>query len=129
MHLSSKPSLLAPPRPREKLFPRGSENPAEALLHGLWGVARRAGVAWSISQDSHDALLGRREPSTALGEQLDPETLSEIMGAYFESMKVVVERHEGTVAKFIGDTVMAVFGIPELHEDDALRAVRAAADM
>ena len=67
--------------------------------------------------------------STALGEQLDPETLSEIMGAYFESMKVVVERHEGTVAKFMGDAVMAVFGIPELHEDDALRAVRAAADM
>ena len=67
--------------------------------------------------------------STALGEQLDPETLSEIMRAYFESMKVVVERHEGTVAKFIGDAVMAVFGIPELHEDDALRAVRAAADM
>ena len=50
--------------------------------------------------------------STALGEQLDPETLSEIMRAYFESMKVVVERHEGTVAKFIGDAVMAVFGIP-----------------
>ncbi len=67
--------------------------------------------------------------STALGEQLDPETLSEIMRAYFESMRVVVERHEGTVAKFIGDAVMAVFGIPELHEDDALRAVRAAADM
>ena len=67
--------------------------------------------------------------STALGEQLDPETLSEIMRAYFESMRVVVERHEGTVAKFLGDAVMAVFGIPELHEDDALRGVRAAAEM
>ena len=51
------------------------------------------------------------------------------MGRYFDEMKTVVESHEGTVEKFIGDAVMAVFGIPVLHEDDALRAVRAASEM
>ena len=67
--------------------------------------------------------------STALGEQLDPESLRRVMGRYFDEMQSVVERHEGTVEKFIGDAVMAVFGIPVLHEDDALRAVRAASEM
>ena len=51
------------------------------------------------------------------------------MGRYFQEMRVVLERHGGRVEKFIGDAVMAVFGIPVLHEDDALRAVRAAAEM
>jgi class 3 adenylate cyclase/tetratricopeptide (TPR) repeat protein len=67
--------------------------------------------------------------STALGERLDPEALRRVMGRYFDQMSAVIERHGGTVEKFIGDAVMAVFGIPLLHEDDALRAVRAAADM
>src|SRR3990170_9154258 len=64
-----------------------------------------------------------------LGEELEPESLRRVMDRYFESMRKVVERHGGTVEKFIGDAVMAVFGIPVLHEDDALRAVRAASDM
>ncbi len=67
--------------------------------------------------------------STALGEQLDPESLSKVMGRYFDEMRAAIERHEGTVEKFIGDAVMAVFGAPVLHEDDALRAVRAAEEM
>jgi class 3 adenylate cyclase/tetratricopeptide (TPR) repeat protein len=67
--------------------------------------------------------------STALGERLDPEPLRRVMGRYFDAMSAVVERHGGTVEKFIGDAIMAVFGIPQLHEDDALRAVRAAAEM
>src|SRR5439155_18588044 len=52
-----------------------------------------------------------------------------VMGRYFEAMKTVLERHGGTVEKFIGDAVMAVFGVPSVHEDDALRAVRAAVEM
>src|SRR5690242_9525009 len=67
--------------------------------------------------------------STGLGERLDPESLRAIMGRFFEAMREVLERHGGTVEKFIGDAVMAVFGIPTLHEDDALRAVRAANEM
>ncbi len=67
--------------------------------------------------------------STALGEALDPETTRDMMSRYFDEMRAVVERHGGTVEKFVGDAVMAVFGIPELHEDDALRAVRAADEM
>jgi class 3 adenylate cyclase/tetratricopeptide (TPR) repeat protein len=67
--------------------------------------------------------------STPLGERLDPETLRRLMSRYFDRMKAVVERHGGVVEKFIGDAVMAVFGIPSVHEDDALRAVRAATEM
>src|SRR3989454_4151056 len=67
--------------------------------------------------------------STALGETLDPERLRALLARYFERMKGIVERHGGSVEKFIGDAVMAVFGVPLLHEDDALRALRAAAEM
>jgi class 3 adenylate cyclase/tetratricopeptide (TPR) repeat protein len=67
--------------------------------------------------------------STALGEQLDPEAVRRIIGRFFEEAQTVLEHHGGKVEKFIGDAVMAVFGIPQLHEDDALRAVRAAAEL
>ena len=67
--------------------------------------------------------------STALGEQLDPESMRDVQSRYFDTMRAAIERHGGTVEKYIGDAVMAVFGIPVLHEDDALRAARAAADM
>ncbi len=67
--------------------------------------------------------------STALGESTDPEALRASLARYFERMKGIVEAHGGTVEKFIGDAVMAVFGVPVLHEDDALRACRAALEM
>jgi len=67
--------------------------------------------------------------STALGESLDPEPLERILSRYFAEMQAVIERHGGLVTKFIGDAVMAIFGLPASHEDDALRAVRAAVDM
>jgi predicted ATPase/class 3 adenylate cyclase len=67
--------------------------------------------------------------STRLSRQLDPEALRRLLFRYFAEMQSVVERHGGTVEKFIGDAVMAVFGVPIVHEDDALRAVRAAAEM
>ena len=67
--------------------------------------------------------------STALGESTDPEALRARMRRYFEDLRAIIERHGGTVEKFVGDAVMAVFGIPVSHEDDALRAVRAASEM
>jgi class 3 adenylate cyclase/tetratricopeptide (TPR) repeat protein len=67
--------------------------------------------------------------STALGERLDPERVRRLMRDYFNATREVLERHGGTVEKFIGDAVMAVFGVPVVHEDDALRAVRAALEM
>jgi class 3 adenylate cyclase/predicted ATPase len=67
--------------------------------------------------------------STALGESVDPEALQALLARYFERMSGIVEAHGGTVEKFIGDAVMAVFGVPVAHEDDALRACRAAVEM
>jgi class 3 adenylate cyclase/tetratricopeptide (TPR) repeat protein len=67
--------------------------------------------------------------STALGESTDPEALRALLAHYFERMKGIVEQHGGSVEKFIGDAVMAVFGVPAVHEDDALRACRAAIEM
>ena len=67
--------------------------------------------------------------STALGESTDPEALRALLARYFARMSGIVERHGGSVEKFIGDAVMAVFGVPAVHEDDALRACRAAVEM
>src|SRR5256885_4291438 len=67
--------------------------------------------------------------STSLGESVDPEALQRLLARYFERMSGIVETHGGSVEKFIGDAVMAVFGVPAAHEDDALRACRAAVEM
>src|ERR671935_617199 len=74
-------------------------------------------------------VFGDLAGSTALGERLDPETLHGVLDRYSETCADVLERHGGTVEKFIGDAVVAVFGLPILHEDDALRAVRAAVEL
>src|SRR5437868_14331208 len=62
--------------------------------------------------------------STELGGATDPEALRATMRSFYDEMRRILERHGGTVEKFIGDAVMAVFGVPIAHEDDALRAVR-----
>jgi class 3 adenylate cyclase/tetratricopeptide (TPR) repeat protein len=67
--------------------------------------------------------------STALGEQLDPEVWRGVIQRYFDVMRATIERHGGMVEKFIGDAVVAVFGVPRVREDDALRAVRAASEI
>ena len=67
--------------------------------------------------------------STPLGELLDPESLREVVTGYYQQVATVLERHGGRVSKFIGDAVLAVFGVPWMHEDDALRAVRAASEL
>ena len=67
--------------------------------------------------------------STSLGERLDPERLKDVMSAYFAAMREEIQAEGGTVEKFIGDAVMAAFGVPKAHEDDAARALRAALRM
>src|SRR3954452_2878029 len=67
--------------------------------------------------------------STTLGESSDPEAVRALLARYFGVMRRIVESYEGSVEKFIGDAVMAVFGVPAVHEDDALRACRAAVEM
>src|SRR4029079_17141971 len=59
--------------------------------------------------------------STSLGEELDAESLRQVLDDYFTAMRAALESHGGVVEKFIGDAVMAVFGLPRMHEDDALR--------
>src|SRR4029078_12009446 len=66
---------------------------------------------------------------TVVVDLLDSESLREVMTLYFAAMRAELEDHGGTIEKFIGDAIMAVFGLPTLHEADALRAVRAAARM
>src|SRR5439155_20875380 len=67
--------------------------------------------------------------STELASELDPEDLRGVLRPFFEAMVEEIERFGGTVEKFIGDAVMAVFGVPVAHEDDPERAVRAALAM
>ena len=67
--------------------------------------------------------------STAMGERLDAEAVRELMFIYFHEMRGAIEGHGGTVEKFVGDAVMAVFGVPDAHEDDPLRACRSAVEM
>jgi class 3 adenylate cyclase/tetratricopeptide (TPR) repeat protein len=83
----------------------------------------------AVSRRTVTVLFADVADSTPLGERLDPESLRQVMSRWFARMSEVLERHGGTVEKFIGDAVMAVFGIPELHEDDALRAVRAGTEL
>jgi class 3 adenylate cyclase/tetratricopeptide (TPR) repeat protein len=67
--------------------------------------------------------------SSSTAEELDPEVWAGTLRRYYASLRSIVEKHGGTVEKFIGDAVVGVFGVPTLHEDDALRAVRAALEM
>src|SRR5437016_14642145 len=82
----------------------------------------------AVSRRTVTVLFADVADSTPLGERLDPETLRLVMSRWFERMSEVLERRGGTVGKFIGDAVRAVFGIPDLREDDGLRAVRAATE-
>ena len=106
----------------------GQVNPARARFCATCGsplaAGRRRGVRKVVT-----VVVCDISGSTALGERLDPESLGLVMARYFDAMRAVLERHHGSVQKFIGDAVVAAFGVPVVREDDALRAVRAAAAM
>ena len=84
----------------------------------------RCGRRSRLTPSRHDVI-----DSTPLGERFDPETYRRVISRVLHRGARVLEHHGGTVEKFIGDAVMAAFGIPVVHEDDALRAVRAAGEM
>jgi class 3 adenylate cyclase/tetratricopeptide (TPR) repeat protein len=108
----------------------GKELPGEFSFCPFCGAAVAAAPARSREQRKVvTVLFCDVTGSTELGEKLDPEALRALLARYFERMKAIVERHGGSVEKFIGDAVMAVFGVPAVHEDDALRALRAAVEM
>jgi class 3 adenylate cyclase len=107
----------------------GEENPPRFRLCGFCGTALGAQVPIHEVRKTVTVVFSDLKGSTALGERLDSEALREVMSRYFDAMRGVLEEHGGTIEKFIGDAVMAVFGLPRVHEDDALRAVRAAAGM
>jgi class 3 adenylate cyclase/tetratricopeptide (TPR) repeat protein len=109
----------------------GEENPERARFCLACGTAldQSAAVPAGDVRKTVTVVFSDVTGSTAIGERLDPETLRRVMTRYFDEMRDAVQAHGGVVEKFIGDAVMAVFGIPRLHEDDALRAVRAADEM
>src|SRR5512132_957020 len=108
----------------------GSENSAEArFCSGCGAALGEVGSDAAEARKTVTVLFADVTGSTALGERLDPEAARKLMARYFEAARAILEWHGGTVEKFIGDAVMAVFGVPQLHEDDALRAVRAAAEL
>jgi class 3 adenylate cyclase len=107
----------------------GSVWPAEMRFCGLCGAALEASSRVAGVRKTVTAVFCDVTGSTVLGQRLDPETLRGLMESYFATVAEALDRHGGTVEKFVGDAVMAVFGVPTVHEDDALRACRAAVEM
>jgi class 3 adenylate cyclase len=107
----------------------GQDNSEGARFCNACGAALAGAPAPREVRKTVTVLFCDLTGSTALGEETDPEALRALLARYFEQMKAIVESHGGVVEKFIGDAVMAVFGIPAAHEDDALRGCRAAVEM
>ena len=104
----------------------GEENPDRFRLCGFCGTALAPLLPAQEVRKTVTIVFSDLKGSTSLGEQLDSESLREVMSRYFDAMREILEHHGGTVEKYIGDAIMAVFGLPRIREDDALRAVRAA---
>lgn len=109
----------------------GEDNPPKFRLCGYCGtpLASAAALPAHEVRKTVTIVFSDLKGSTALGERLDAEALHEVKERYFQAMAAEITRHGGKIEKYIGDAIMAVFGLPRAHEDDALRAVRAAAGM
>jgi len=105
----------------------GTENPEGARFCSACGASLAAGE--SEVRKTVTVVFNDLSGSTALGERLDAESVRRLLGRYFDEARATLERHGGRVEKFVGDAVMAVFGIPQAHEDDALRACRATVEL
>ncbi len=108
----------------------GEDNPEKFRLCGYCGTQLApAAVPAEDVRKTVTVVFCDLKDSTKLGEKLDSEALREVLNVYFGAMSQALVRHGGSVEKYIGDAIMAVFGLPKLHEDDALRAVKAALEM
>ncbi len=107
----------------------GEDNPERHTFCGMCGAPLVLVVKAQESRKTVTLVFADPKPRTDSGEPPSPEALRDVMSRYFDEMKRALERHGGTVEKFIGDAVMAVYGLPVRHEDDAVRALRAALDM
>jgi class 3 adenylate cyclase len=107
----------------------GEENPDRFPLCGFCGTKLAPEIAQEEVRKTVSVIFTDLKGSTSLGERLDPEALREVLSRYFNEMKSVLERHGASIEKYIGDAIVAVFGLPRIREDDALRAVRAAVEM
>ena len=112
------------------------ENPPKFRLCGYCGAALTGAapppapvLAVREMRKTVTIVFSDLKDSTALGERIDTEALHEVKERYFSAMNAEITRHGGKVEKYIGDAIMAVFGLPQAHEDDALRAARAALGM
>ena len=106
----------------------GQENPGGFRFCGRCGAGLPV-EGWADVRKTVTIVFCDLVGSTSLGERSDPEVLREMMARYHAELRAILERHGGTVEKFVGDAAMAIFGLPQVHEDDAQRAVRAAVEM
>src|SRR5437870_3536748 len=108
----------------------GKDNPGDARFCSGCGMALPTDATQSREmRKTVTVVFSDLAGSTSMGERLDPEGLRGLLTRYYDEMKQVLERHGGAVSQLVGDAVLAVFGAPLAHEDDALRAVRAASEM
>jgi class 3 adenylate cyclase/tetratricopeptide (TPR) repeat protein len=107
----------------------GEESPDRFRLCGYCGSVLAALDPSQEVRKTVTIVFCNLKGSTELAGRLDSETLREVLTLYFSAMKPALERHGGRIEKYIGDVIMAIFGLPRMHEDDPLRAVRAAAEM
>jgi class 3 adenylate cyclase/tetratricopeptide (TPR) repeat protein len=106
----------------------GEKNPGTYPMCGYCGAPLVAGSPPPEIRRTVTIAISDLKGSTALGEKLDPESVFGILALYFDAMRLIFESHGGTIEKIIGDAIVAVFGLTVTGEDDALRAVRAAAE-
>ena len=107
----------------------GGTTQEEALARQLTTPARRYHPVMSEERRLVTVVFADVVGSTMLGESLDPEDLRRLLSRFYETARSVIEGHAGTLEKFIGDAAMAIFGLPQAHDDDARRAVAAALEL
>jgi len=97
----------------------------------LTGASSEVGVNLSVNGERRHVTIMFSDLSgyTAMSERLDPEEVKSIMRTIFSEIRQIIEKYDGYIERFIGDSVMAVFGIPKVHEDDPVRAIRAALEI